>query len=293
MTNLMSIHGLSKHYRGFDLCDVDLCIPAGSVVGFIGSNGSGKTTTIKAALGLIFPDSGDVELFGSSIYGSSDSTESKQRVGVVFDACAFPGEVTIKRAAAIMEHAYDNWDTAVFHDYLQKFNLPSNKLVKDISRGMSMKLMLACALSHKPDLLILDEATAGLDPLAREEILDILREFMKDENHGIFISSHITSDLEKIADYIVCIDEGRIVFSIEKDAITDMAGVAKCRAAEFEMVTQSDFFEIDGMHYMEHEYEIDVLVKNRFAFAEAFKDIALDKAGIDEYMALVLKGEVR
>lgn len=192
-----------------------------------------------------------------------------------------------------MSYSYDSWSPADFEQRLAQFQLPKSKTVKDLSRGMSMKLSLACALAHDPDLLILDEATAGLDPLAREEALDILRGYMRDERHGILMSSHITSDLEKIADYIVCIDAGRIVFAVEKDTITDLAGIAHCRATDYERIAESGFFAPGELRSMRHPYGIDVLAPDRFAFAENFKNIAVDKADIDVYMGMMLKGEVR
>lgn len=296
MNNLLDIRNLSKHYDGFDLQNIDLHVPAGSIVGFVGSNGAGKTTTIKAVLGLIAPDSGSIEVFGQRVdahMSSSQTVSIKQRMGVVFDTCSFPEEMNVKNVGKLMSYCYAAWDSTLFERYLDMFELPRDKTVKDLSRGMGMKLSLACALAHKPELLILDEATAGLDPLARDEALDVLRDFMRNERHGILMSSHITSDLEKIADYIVCIDGGRIVFSVEKDAITDTAGVAHCRAAEFESLAESGFFAPDDMRYLRHTYGISVLVPDRFAFAENFKDIALDKASIDTYMGLMLKGETR
>lgn len=296
MNDLLRIRSLSKHYDGFDLQNIDLTVPAGSVVGFVGSNGAGKTTTIKAILGLIFPDAGSIELFGQNVgeHASAKAIkQAKQRTGVVFDTCSFPEEMSIASVGKLMAYSYDSWSPADFEQRLAQFELPKDKTVHDLSRGMSMKLSLACALAHDPDLLILDEATAGLDPLAREEALDLLRVYMRDERHGILMSSHITSDLEKIADYIVCIDDGRIVFSVEKDAITDLAGVAHCRAADFEHIAASGFFAPGDLRSMRHPYGIDVLAPDRFAFAENFKNIALDKADIDTYMALMLKGEVR
>ena len=206
MNDLLRIRSLSKHYDGFDLRNVDLTVPAGSVVGFIGSNGAGKTTTIKAILGLIYPDAGSIELLGQNVgehAGSKAIKDAKQRTGVVFDTCSFPEEMTVASVGKLMSYSYDSWSPADFEQRLAQFQLPKSKTVKDLSRGMSMKLSLACALAHDPDLLILDEATAGLDPLAREEALDILRGYMRDERHGILMSSHITSDPEKIADYIV------------------------------------------------------------------------------------------
>lgn len=296
MNDLLRIRSLSKRYDGFDLKDIDLTVPAGSVVGLVGSNGAGKTTTIKSVLGLVFPDAGSIELFGQNVgeHASAKAVkQAKQRVGVMFDTCSFPEEMTVEAVGRLMSYSYEAWSAADFEQRLAQFELPKNRAVKDLSRGMSMKLSLACALSHDPDLLILDEATAGLDPLARDATLDCLRDYMRDERHGILMSSHITSDLEKIADYVVCIDEGRIVFSVEKDAITDLAGIAHCRAAEFERIATSEFFAPGELRSLRHPYGIDVLAPDRFAFSESFKGVALDKADIDTYLALMLKGEVR
>lgn len=290
MNDLLTITNLEKRYDGFALSDVSLTVPRGSVVGFVGSNGAGKTTTIKAALGLIRPDGGTVELADGA---SPRDARAKQRIGVVFDACALPEEITVETAGAIMASVYTQWDHAAFERCLRTFGLPARKRISELSRGMGMKLSLSCALSHDAELLVLDEATAGLDPIARDEALDALRAFMADERHGILMSSHITSDLEKIADYIVCIEAGRIAFATEKDAITDLAGIAQCRAAEFDLVAESGFFAPGEMRFARHPYGTSVLVPDRFAFAERFGSIALDRADIDSYMGLMLKGEVR
>lgn len=296
MNNLIDLRNVSKHYEDFSLQGISFSVPAGSVVGFIGSNGAGKTTTIKAILGLISPDAGAIEVLGQRMDGpvpSGQTVAVKQRLGVVFDTCSFPEEMAVEAVGRLMGYCYSAWDASAFERYLTLFELPRSKAVKDLSRGMGMKLSLACALSHSPELLILDEATAGLDPLARDEILDVLREFMKSDRHGMLISSHITSDLEKIADYIVCIDAGRLVFAVEKDTITDVAGIAHCRASEFETFAESGFFAPGEMRFAQHAYGISVLVPDRFAFAESFGNIALDKANIDTYMGLMLKGDAR
>lgn len=295
MNDLLRIHNLVKHYDGFDLAVTDLDVPADSVVGFVGSNGAGKTTTVKTALGLVRPDGGTVTLFGEKITETTGRrfAELRQNIGVVFDTCSFPEEVTVETTGRIMASCYRNWNPPAFDTLKRAFSLPGDKTVKELSRGMSMKLSLACALAHNPDLLILDEATAGLDPLAREETLDMLRMYMNEEGHGILMSSHITSDLEKIADYIVCIDEGSIIFSVEKDAITDLAGIAQCRAAEFDAVADSGFFPVGTMHYGRNSYCTSVLVPDRPAFSRHFPDITVDRASIDDYMSLMLKGEIR
>ncbi|MEC4176754.1 ABC transporter ATP-binding protein [Adlercreutzia sp. R21] len=294
MTNLIEIDNLGKRYDGFTLADVSLAVEPGSVVGFIGSNGAGKTTTLKAALGLIGADTGTVRLFGEEVRpGASALDALKARIGVVLDTCAFPGTCTVKSVGSIGRAAYASWDSARFAALTERFELAPRKKVSELSRGMGMKLTLAFALAHHPELLILDEATAGLDPLAREDVLDLLRDFMAEGDRGIFMSTHITSDLEKIADEVVCLDAGRVVFSLPKDAITDEAGVARCRAAELEAVLASDFLSADAVRIERHGFGCNLLVPDRFAFARAFPDIPVDAATIEDYMTLTLKGESR
>ena len=297
MTDLINARGLVKRYSGTTvLDDVSLNVPSGCVTGFIGVNGAGKTTTIRALMGLMDLDAGEVVVFGEPFGPDADDATArrlKERIGVVFDTCPFIGDLPVKTAGILMEASYPTWKQGHFEDMLNRFGLDAKKKIRDLSRGMGMKLQLACALAHDPDLLILDEATAGLDPMARDEILDMLRDFMSDENRGILISSHITTDLEKIADRIVCIDLGRIAFDVEKDEITDLAGVARCRAAEFEDVRASGLFEPGELKWMRQPMNIDVLVPDRFAFAKRFPNIACDRATIDDYMQLTLKGETR
>lgn len=296
MENILQVDGLAKIYRGFSLENVSFSVPRGTVMGFIGSNGAGKTTTIKIILGLIKRSAGSVELFGRAFEPMSNARENysmKDRIGVVFDTCAFPENITVRDAGIIMRASYTSWDDGLFTGYLHTFNLPADKKIKELSRGMGMKLSLASALAHNPELLILDEATAGLDPLARDEVLDILRDFMRDETHGIFISSHITSDLEKIADYITLIDNGQIVFCLEKDAITDAMGVARCRRAEFERVMASGLLPSEYRFYHTNPYGIDLLIPDRTVFQKEFPSVVVDRASIDDVMLLLLKGETR
>ena len=297
MTDLINARGITKHYDGTAvLSEVSLNVPSGCVTGFIGVNGAGKTTTIRALMGLMELDAGEVIVFGEPFGPGVDDAcarRLKERIGVVFDTCPFIGDLPVKTAGTLMKASFSAWKQGRFEDLLDRFELDPKKKIKVLSRGMGMKLQLACALAHDPDLLILDEATAGLDPMARDEILDLLRDFMSDENRGILISSHITTDLEKIADRIVCIDQGRIAFDVEKDEITDLAGVARCRAAEFEDVRTSGLVESGELKWMRQPMNIDVLVPDRFAFAKRFPNIACDRATIDDYMQLTLKGETR
>lgn len=292
---LIEARGLTKHYDGFSLEGVDLAVNEGEVVGFVGQNGAGKSTTIKALLGLIRVDGGEGNVLGtpSDELTRASGAATKERVGVVFDTVSLPGHLRVADVGRIYASAFASWDAHRFSQLTRDLGLDPKKAVKDLSRGMGMKLSLACALAHNPQVLILDEATAGLDPMARDEALERLRDFVAQPGHAILMSSHITSDLERIADRIVCIDAGRIVFDLEKDAITDSAGIARCRVADLERIASSGMVPDSELRYLRHDYGIDVLVPDRFAFAEMFPDIPCDRMTIDDYMSLTLKGGVR
>lgn len=292
---LIEARGLTKHYDGFSLEGVDLVVNEGEVVGFVGQNGAGKSTTIKALLGLIRVDGGEGSVLGtpSDELTRASGAATKERVGVVFDTVSLPGHLRVADVGRIYTSAFASWDAHRFSQLTRDLGLDPKKAVKDLSRGMGMKLSLACALAHDPQVLILDEATAGLDPMARDEALERLRDFVTQPGHAILMSSHITSNLERIADRVVCIDAGRIVFDLEKDAITDSAGVARCRVADLERIASSGMVPDSELRYLRHDYGIDVLVPDRFAFAEMFPDIPCDHMTIDDYMSLTLKGGVR
>lgn len=292
MDELLRIRGLAKSYGAFELRDVNITVPDGAVVGLVGSNGAGKTTVIKSLLGLVRPDAGSIEVLGHDVLaGASQGVDARQGLGVVFDACAFPPAFRVQDVRSTMGAVYDDWDAAEFDRYAALFGLPQTQKVEKLSRGMGMKLSLACALSHGARLLVLDEATAGLDPLAREEVLGLLRTYMETDGRGILMATHITTDLERIADYVVCIDDGRVVFSLEKDRITEEAGVARCRSGEFDALVASGFFAPGELRYARGAYGVDVLVPDRAAFAREWPAVALDKATIEAYMALAMKGE--
>lgn len=292
---LIEARGLTKHYDGFSLEGVDLVVNEGEVVGFVGQNGAGKSTTIKALLGLIRVDGGEGSVLGtpSDELTRASGAATKERVGVVFDTVSLPGHLRVADVGRIYASAFASWDAHRFSQLTRDLGLDPKKAVKDLSRGMGMKLSLACALAHDPQVLILDEATAGLDPMARDEALERLRDFVTQPGHAILMSSHITSNLERIADRVVCIDAGRIIFDLEKDAITDSAGVARCRVADLERIASSGMVPDSELRYLRHDYGIDVLVPDRFAFAEMFPDIPCDHMTIDDYMSLTLKGGVR
>lgn len=296
---LIEAHGLTKHYDGFTLNNVTFSVQAGQVVGFVGQNGAGKSTTIKALLGIIELDAGEARILdapSAKLAHDAQAAAVKEQIGVVFDTVSLPGQLKVGEVGEIMARAYRSWDAQVFEGHLETFGLDAGKTAKALSRGMGMKLGLACALSHHPRVLILDEATAGLDPLARDEVLDMLREFVAAEDergnpqNAILMSSHITSDLDKIADQIICIDRGEMVFALAKDEITDMMGIARCRAAEVEDVVQSGALVGAQPRMLRHDYGIDLLVPDRFAFAQVYPDIPCDRMTIDDYMAFMLKG---
>lgn len=295
---LIEARRITKHYDGFALQGVSLAVEPGHIVGFIGQNGAGKSTAIKALLGLIGLDGGEAFILGVPAQDVAGAhSDVKERISVVFDTVSMPHHMKVAEVGKLMARAYASWDQTAFEGYLLRFGLEPGKAVKELSRGMGMKLSLACALAHNPHVLILDEATAGLDPMARDEVLDMLREFVAAEDaegnpvHAILMSSHITSDLDKIADEVVCIDEGRIVFSCAKDEICDAMGLARCRAAEVELLLASPSSpgELRAIH---HDYGVDVLVPDRFEFMRAFPEIPCDRVSIDDYMALMLKGAV-
>ena len=219
MNNILEIKNLNKHFDGFSLNDVSFSVPQGYIMGFIGPNGAGKTTTIKSILNMVYPNSGEITLFG--VKASRDSLEIMDDIGVVMDLPFYVDDWKVKDVEAAVSPFYSNWNHNVFDSFLNKFNLTKNKKVKELSRGMKVKIMLAVALSHEAKLLVLDEPTSGLDPVARDELMDILGEFIMDENRGILFSTHITSDLEKIADYITFIIDGRIEFTGEKDKLLE------------------------------------------------------------------------
>ena len=284
MQNLLELKGISRTVSDrFSLRDVTLAVEPGQIVGFVGANGAGKTTTIRAALGLIKLDAGEVRLFGQRCGADApDETQRclRARVGLVLDTCPFPSTLKVTEVEALVSPAYPTCSL------INRFGLDPKAKVKDLSRGMGMKLQLVCALSHKAELLVLDEATAGLDPMAREELLDELLAFVADGQHSVLLSSHITSDLDRAADRVICIDNGSIVFDLPREDITDRAGIAHCtqaQAAEFMAC-------VEGARAVHHAYSVDVLVPNRRDTLEAFPEIPCDRATIDDYLRLMLKG---
>lgn len=218
--NAIEIKGLEKRYDGFQLGSFDLTLPSGCIMGLVGENGAGKSTTIKLIMNAIGRDAGKISVLGVD-NRSAGFRDIKEDIGVVLDEAYFPEVMSARNVGKVMALTYKNWDAAAFEGYLKKFSLAPDKIFKDYSRGMRMKLAIAAALSHGAKLLILDEATSGLDPMARDELLDIFNDFTRDENCSILLSSHIVSDLEKICDYIAFLHRGRLVLCEEKDRLLE------------------------------------------------------------------------
>lgn len=278
MENCIELKGVTRVYPKFKLDDINLTVPCGSVMGFIGENGAGKSTTIKAILGLLKKGEGTVTVLGED--ASELSTATKEQIGVVFDGLAFPPNLNAKQLDKVMTGIYKTWDSGVFFGYLNRFELPLDKKFKSFSRGMEMRLSIAAALSHNPRLLVLDEPTSGLDPVMRSEILDIFMEFMQDETHSIFISTHITSDLEHIADYICFIHKGKIIFTEERNEMLERHRILKCTDEELARIDKAD---IIGMR--KGRYSNEVLT----AAAEKYPEIAADAPSIEEIMVYYVK----
>lgn len=284
MTNTIEIRGLCKSYGDFALQNINLTLPGGSIMGLIGENGAGKTTTIKCILNLTHRDAGQITLLGQD--NISGERLAKADIGVVLDECYFHDTLRPRDIDRILSHVFPSWDSALFDTYLDKFQLPERKFVKEFSRGMKMKLSLAAALAHQPKLLILDEATAGLDPVVRDEILDEFLAFIRDEDHAILISSHITSDLEKAADYITYLHQGRVVLSEAKDVILDSYGRLACTAKQLEAVDPADLVKI-----RKGTFGCEGLVRDRAAFQRKYRDLLVEKTTLEDIMLFMGKGE--
>lgn len=286
MNSTLILKNVNKKYEksNFAIKDISFSIPEGSIVGFIGENGAGKSTTMNCILNVIRRDSGTIEIFGREM--TDEDIDIRENIGVVYDSNNFPEYLTAKQLADILGRIYSKWDDFCFEQFLRRFGLPESQKIKSYSRGMSMKLAIAVALSHDSKLLILDEATSGLDPIMRDEILDVLLEFVKQENHSILLSSHITSDLEKIADYIVFIHNGEIILNKTKDELIYEYGVIRC--------SENDFYNIlpeDLLSSMKKDYQIDVLIKNKKLMEKKYKNLIIDSVSLDEIMLLLAKGE--
>ena len=286
MNSAIEVRGLCKHYRDFSLRDVSFTVPGGSIMGFIGENGAGKTTTIKSILGLLHTDGGSISVLGRDPV--TDRRAIGQDIGVVLDGSFFYEGMRAKDISAVMSRLHSRWDKESFASYCKRFALPMEKPFKEFSKGMRAKLALTTALAHHPKLLVLDEATSGLDPVVRSEMLDLFLEFIQDEQHSILLSSHITSDLERVADYIVFIHEGKIVFELPKDELLEKFAVVKCPRGG-----QSALAAAHILGVQESRFDTQVLVDNAPEVRRANPGAVLEPARIDDIMTFFAKGGER
>jgi len=283
MNNALEIRNLNKSYGDFQLKDVSFSVPKGSIVGFIGENGAGKTTTLKAILNLVRRDSGTVKMMGMDTI--AEEKKIKENIGVVLDGCNFHDNLKTEDISKMMGSIYKNWNPVMYKKYLAKFKLPENKIIKSFSTGMKMKLQIGVALAHEPQFLILDEATSGLDPIVREEILDVFMDFIQDEEHSILISSHITSDLDKIADYIVLIHQGEILLDDNKESLVNGMGSLKCGTEDFYKLDKNEY-----IRYRNNAFGYEVLVKDKWKMQKKYPEVIVDGVSIEEIMLFYIKG---
>lgn len=282
--NAIEIKGLTKRYDGFTLDNVSFVVPKGSIMGFIGQNGAGKSTTINSLLGIIRPDEGELRIFGKDI--RTDELEIKQDISAVFDELPFHETLNAKMLDKMLRYIFKEWNSETFKSYLDRFQLPIKKKFGQFSKGMKMKLQIAAALSHGAKLLIMDEATTGLDPVVRNEILDIFMEYLQNEDHSILMSSHITSDLEKIADSVTFIDKGKILLTGYKDDILASHGILKCSKSDYASIDRNDFISARLS-----DVGAELLISDRSACERKYSGAVIDPATLDDIMVYYVNRE--
>lgn len=283
MENILEIKGLKKEYKDFSLHDISFSLPMDCITGFIGVNGAGKTTTLKAILSLIPKESGSVQIFGMDM--DTNEKAIKERIGIVLDDGGFYDELNLSEMKSIIASAYKSWDELEYKKYLDRFSLNPKQKISTLSKGMRMKYALALALSHKAELLIMDEPTSGLDPLIRSQLLDILKEFMAKGGHGVFFSTHITSDLDKIADMLIMIDGGRIVFQEEKDILLDNYRIVKGDIKDLNSDTEQLFLNIDKT-----SFGFTAITKHTDIVKKHIPNIIVERPTIEDIMLSNIKG---
>lgn len=285
MNNAIEINHLIKKYDSkFQLGEINLEMPSGTIIGLIGENGAGKTTLIKSILNILHIDKGSIKIFDKDY--QKEENFIKEDIGVVLDNIFFPEILNVKDIDSIMKDIYKNWDSDLYFKYLNDFEVPPNKQIKKLSKGMRKKFEIATALSHHPKLLILDEPTSGLDPVVRNEVLDIFLKFIADEEHTILLSTHITSDLEHIADNIIFINNGQIILEDTRDNIMDTYGILKCDIDYFRNIDKEDMIS-----YKKNKYDYHILVKNINQIRKKYSNCIIDKITLEDLMVLMIKGE--
>ena len=274
MKSAVKIHNLTKRYDSKFQLNVDLEIPKGMIIGLIGENGAGKTTLMKSMLDIIHPEQGTISF-----------EKGSEHIGVVLDQSFFPEILTPMDIHHIMKDIYSTWDADMYFRYMKDFDLPLHKAIKTMSKGMRKKLEIATAFSHHPSLLILDEPTSGLDPVVRSEVLDLFLEFIQDENHTILFSTHITSDLEHIADYIIFLDDGKIILKENRDTLLEEYGVLKCSEKEWKTIDPKDY-----VAYKKGKYQYELLVTDQKRMKKKYPNMVVDRISLEELMVLTIKG---
>lgn len=284
MKNNIELQNVSKKYKGFELKNITFNVPEGCIIGLIGENGAGKTTTIKSILNITNAQ-GKVKIFGKD--SKQNEKEIKEEIGVVLDDSFLSEYLTARHINSIMKDIYKTWNENKYIDLLKEFNLPTDKLIKDFSSGMKMKLKIATAISHNPKLLILDEPTSGLDPVVRNEILDIFRKYIEeDETRSILLSTHITTDLEHISDYIVFIEKGELVFNLPTEELLENYGIVKCSKEDFDKIDENDY-----VAYRKGKYQYEVLTANKNMIKQKYNLLTIDKTSIEDIMLFYIKGK--
>lgn len=281
-TNSIEAVNIGKKYPGFTLEDVSFTLPQGCIMGFIGQNGAGKTTVIKRLLGLV-AGQGQAILLGRENGGQVP--EIKQQIGVMMDDSFFSELLRPQDIDKVLRRLYRNWDSGLYFQYLEQFEIPRNKLLRQLSKGMKTKVRLAAAISHRPRLLILDEPASGLDPVARSQLDEIFLQFIQDEQNSIFFSTHITADLEKVADYITFLHQGRLIFSMEKDRLLEQYGLAKGEPGQLDALGDLVISRRDG------QYSAQALVRDRQQAAAICPGLTIDQPSLDDIMVFFVKGE--
>ena len=281
----IEIKNLVKRYDdNFQLGELSLDIPAGEIIGLIGENGAGKTTLIKSILDILITNKGEIKIFGKNL--KNNEINIKEDIGVVLDNSFFPEVLNAKDINSVMQSIYKTWDSKLYFDYLANFNIPITSSIKKLSKGMQKKLEIATALAHRPKLLILDEPTSGLDPVVRNEVLDIFLKFIEDDEHTILFSTHITSDLEHIADEIVFINDGKVLLNKSRDDILDNYGILKCSEEEFNKIDKKDC-----VAYKKNKYNYEILVSDKEKISKKYKNMVVDKITLEELMVIMIKGD--
>lgn len=284
MDNILDIKNLTKEYKGFKLDNISFGLEKGYIMGFIGPNGAGKSTTIKLIMNLVKKDSGEIKVFG--LDNIRKEKEIKERIGFVYDENYFYEELNLIEMKNIIAPFYKNFSEKDFNKYINDFNLPAKRKIKDLSKGMKMKYSLAIALSHGAEFIIMDEPTSGLDPVFRSEILDILHSIIQDENKAILFSTHITTDLEKIADYITFINKGKMVLSDTKDSILENYSIVKGANSLLDSDTKKEFIGI-----RESSYGFEGLTNHTDGLKRLFKsDVLFEKASLEDIMVYTVRG---